>query len=141
MVNGNCSNEINPLGYYHSSATDFTEAMWNINCKSWCLSSQGTELIISHYLFLFIICSNGLKKSFWNRKLASSPFSRNFMDNCLNESTAKIATSSLGLQPTWQHRVVIKVSWDHNSYGFSSSCVYIRPWPTEQYWKINKVKQ
>lgn len=52
------------------------------------------------YLFLFMICSNGLKKSFWNRKLASSPFSKNFIDNCLKESTAKIATSSLGLQPT-----------------------------------------
>lgn len=52
------------------------------------------------YLFFFMMCSNGLKKSFWNRKLASSPFSKNFIDNCLKESTAKIATSSLGLQPT-----------------------------------------
>lgn len=52
------------------------------------------------HLFFFIICSKGLRKSFWKRKLANSPFSRNFIDSCLNESTAKMATSSLGLHPT-----------------------------------------
>lgn len=52
------------------------------------------------YLFFFMMCSKGLRKSFWNLKLASSPFSKNFMDSCRRESTAKIATSSLELQPT-----------------------------------------
>lgn len=47
-----------------------------------------------------MMCSKGRRKSFWNLKLASSPFSKNFMDSCLRESTAKIATSSLELQPT-----------------------------------------
>lgn len=47
-----------------------------------------------------MMCSKGLRKSFWNLKLASSPFSKNFMDSCLRESTAKMATSSLELQPT-----------------------------------------
>lgn len=47
-----------------------------------------------------MMCSKGLRKSFWKRKLASSPFSKNFMESCLSESTAKMATSSLGLQPT-----------------------------------------
>ncbi len=51
-----------------------------------------------------MMCSKGLKKSFWKRKLASSPFSRNFIESCLRESTAKMATSSLGLQPTCQIR-------------------------------------
>lgn len=52
-------------------------------------------------LFFFMMCSNGLRKSFWKRKLASSPFSKNFIESCLKESTAKMATSSLGLQPTY----------------------------------------
>ena len=47
------------------------------------------------HLFFFMMCSKGLRKSFWKRKFASSPFSKNFMDSCLKESTAKIATSSL----------------------------------------------
>lgn len=53
------------------------------------------------YLFFFMMCSKGLRKSFWNLKLASSPFSKNFMDSCRRESTAKMATSSLGLHPTY----------------------------------------
>lgn len=56
------------------------------------------------YLFFLTMCSKGLRKSFWKRKLASSPFSKNFMESCLSESTAKIATSSLGLQPTCSQR-------------------------------------
>ena len=51
--------------------------------------------------FFFMMCSKGRRKSFWKRKLASSPFSRNFIDSCRRESTAKMATSSLELQPTW----------------------------------------
>lgn len=58
------------------------------------------------YLFFFMMCSKGLKKSFWKRKLASSPFSKNFMESCLSESTAKMATSSLGLQPTYRKTYV-----------------------------------
>lgn len=64
------------------------------------------------YLFFFMMCSKGLKKSFWKRKLANSPFSRNFMESCRNESTAKIATSSLGLQPTWAEQ---EVRWNRHS--------------------------
>lgn len=52
------------------------------------------------YLFFFIMCSNGRRKSFWNRKLANSPFSMNFIDSWRRESTAKNAISSLGLHPT-----------------------------------------
>ena len=50
----------------------------------------------------FMICSNGRRKSFWKRKFASSPFSRNFMDSCRRESTTKKGTSSFGRQPTWR---------------------------------------
>ncbi|CAN8006507.1 unnamed protein product [Ixodes pacificus] len=46
------------------------------------------------------MCSKGRRKSFWNRKLANSPFSMNFMDSCRRESRAKKATSSDGEQPT-----------------------------------------
>ena len=52
------------------------------------------------YLFLFMICSKGLRKSFWNLKFANSPFSMNFMDNWRSESMAKNAMSSFGLHPT-----------------------------------------
>ena len=59
---------------------------------------------ISSHLFFFMICSNGRRKSFWNLKLANSPFSKNFIDNCRKESTAKNAMSSLRLQPTWKQK-------------------------------------
>lgn len=59
----------------------------------------GTKLIKTN-LFFFIMCSNGLKKSFWNLKLANSPFSINFIESCRKESRANIAISSLGLHPT-----------------------------------------
>ena len=52
------------------------------------------------YRFVFMMYSNGRRKSFWKRKFANSPFSRNFMDSCRRESTAKNAMSSLGLHPT-----------------------------------------
>ena len=48
----------------------------------------------------FMMCSNGLRKSFWNRKFASSPFSMNFIASCRSESTAKKAMFSLLLVPT-----------------------------------------
>lgn len=51
-----------------------------------------------------MICSKGLRKSFWKRKLANSPFSMNFMESCRRESTAKKAISSLGLHPTYKKR-------------------------------------
>ena len=51
-----------------------------------------------------MICSNGFKKSFWKRKFANSPFSKNFIVNCLNESTAKKATSSFELQPALRRK-------------------------------------
>ena len=52
-------------------------------------------------LFDFMMYSKGRRKSFWKRKLASSPFSMNFIDNWRRESTAKNDISSTGLQPTW----------------------------------------
>lgn len=69
-----------------------------------------TQSQINLYLFFFMMCSNGLRKSFWNLKLASSPFSKNFMDSCLRESTAKMATSSLVLQPTCTDKKHISVT-------------------------------
>lgn len=62
-----------------------------------------------------MMCSKGLRKSFWNLKLASSPFSKNFIDSCLRESTAKIATSSLELQPTCTE---IEDIWAKSNYFF-----------------------
>jgi hypothetical protein len=62
-----------------------------INQESLCQINKGDIIV---YLFLFMICSNGLRKSFWNLKFENSPFSRNFIDNCLRESTAKNAISS-----------------------------------------------
>lgn len=62
--------------------------------------TRGFVCCLCLHLFFFMMCSKGLRKSFWNLKLASSPFSKNFMDSCLSESTAKMATSSLELQPT-----------------------------------------
>ena len=61
--------------------------------------AQSYRLLESH-LFFFMMDSNGRRKSFWKLKLANSPFSKNFIDNCRRESTAKKAMSSLGLQPT-----------------------------------------
>ena len=52
------------------------------------------------YEFFFMIISKGLRNSFWKRKFGNSPFSRNFIDNCRRESTAKKATSCNGLQAT-----------------------------------------
>eukprot|EP00160_Parvularia_atlantis_P014605 Unigene3733_Nuclearia_a/m.11397 Unigene3733_Nuclearia_a/g.11397 ORF Unigene3733_Nuclearia_a/g.11397 Unigene3733_Nuclearia_a/m.11397 type:complete len:439 (-) Unigene3733_Nuclearia_a:989-2305(-) len=49
-------------------------------------------------------CANGARKSFWNWKCASSPFSRNFIDSCRSESIAKYATSVVPLQPTLLNR-------------------------------------
>lgn len=63
-----------------------------------------------------MMCSNGLRKSFWKRKLASSPFSKNFMESCLSESTAKMATSSLGLQPTCR-----RAKWSKETDGLGSA--------------------
>lgn len=53
----------------------------------------------TRYLFLFMITSNGLKKSFWKRKFGSSPRSKNFIDNCRSASTAKCDIFSFALQP------------------------------------------
>lgn len=72
------------------------------------------------YLFFFMMCSKGLRKSFWNLKLANSPFSKNFMDSCLRESTAKIATSSLELQPTCSEMEHISVTLKKNNIRFLS---------------------
>ena len=44
--------------------------------------------------------SKGRRKSFWKWKFWSSPFSRNFRDSCLRESTANIDTFCDSLQPT-----------------------------------------
>ena len=52
------------------------------------------------YEFFFMIISKGLRNSFWKRKFGNSPFSRNFIDSCRRESTAKKATSCNGLQAT-----------------------------------------
>lgn len=65
------------------------------------VSTHSHMIALPLYLFFFMMCSKGLRKSFWNLKLASSPFSKNFMDSCRRESTAKMATSSLGLHPTY----------------------------------------
>lgn len=84
--------------------------MFKVHISSWCIRlhhfflSPVIHISYSPHLFFFMMCSKGLKKSFWKRKLASSPFSRNFIESCLRESTAKMATSSLGLQPTCQIR-------------------------------------
>lgn len=55
-------------------------------------------------LFFFIMYSNGRRKSFWKWKFDNSPFSRNFIDNCLSESTQKNETSSFKLQPTYEEK-------------------------------------
>ena len=56
---------------------------------------------LATYRFFLTIYSKGRRKSFWKRKLGSSPFSKNFMASWRKESTQKNATSSLGLQPHW----------------------------------------
>lgn len=55
-------------------------------------------------LFFFIMYSNGRRKSFWKWKFDNSPFSRNFIDNCLSESTQKNETSSFKLHPTYKDK-------------------------------------
>lgn len=48
-----------------------------------------------------IICSNGLRKSFWKLKLANSSLIKNLSASCLRESIAKIATLRFSWLPTW----------------------------------------
>lgn len=73
-----------------------------------------------NYLFFFIMCSNGLRKSFWNLKLANSPFSMNLVASCLKESTAKNAMSCRGLHPTLS-------KWSPRTCQIRDHCSLIRP--------------
>lgn len=65
-----------------------------------CVTQRTTISRIVGERLRFMMCSNGLRKSFWNRKFASSPFSMNFIASCRRESTAKKAMFSLLLVPT-----------------------------------------
>ena len=107
--------QIMAVGKWHNCVTAASRRSWNF------VASQCTRLKLNHWRcfgifwhsrkemnrlrvvahsFLFMMCSNGRRKSFWNLKLASSPLSTNFMASCLRESTTKNDTSSLGKQPT-----------------------------------------
>lgn len=66
----------------------------------WKCGRIGMHLLNQTHRFRFMMYSNGRKKSFWKRKLASSPLSKNFIDSWRRESMANTATSSLLWQPT-----------------------------------------
>lgn len=97
-------NHLSQTSNHHVSDSDGPEARV-VGIK---YAQHNKELQI--YSFLFMMCSNGLRKSFWNLKLASSPFSKNFIDNWRRESTTKKATSSLGRQPTWSMKTYV-ITW------------------------------
>jgi len=77
--------------------------------------------------------SNGRRKSFWKRKFANSPFSRNFIDSCRRESTAKNAMSSFGLHPTYSD---ISCKWC-NTYTHPTTVHNIHNIKTK--WLINNL--
>lgn len=73
------------------------------------------------YPFFFIITSKGLRNSFWKRKLGNSPFSKNFIDNCRRESTAKNDTSCNGWHAAYH--VEIKAQHLHRSQETSTNLI------------------